>query len=159
MASGKPSSRKAVPATIEQIARRALNGILGQSIEERREYGAMIYRQLGVYLAMPPRTQGDPNTVDVGTHEPNCGCPSNATPVAYYHTHVVAKFSGEKGDYNEMSPEDKGVAKGSDIDAYLGTLDGSFFVYDHKADKVLRLSGKLDNVSKDMSYRPKGILK
>lgn len=37
------------------------------------------------------------------------------------------------------------MAKGHNIDAYVGTLDGSFLKYDRKADKVLRLRGRLKN--------------
>ena len=100
---------------------------------------------------MPPRTQDEPSTVDVGTHEPNCGCPENSKPVAYYHTHVVLSQAGFKGDYNKFSNDEKNelgdipVAKANKIDAYLGTLDGSFFWYDLASDKQLRLPGRLKN--------------
>src|SRR5438105_227943 len=115
---------------IENVAREALNNILGQSIRERKEYGGMIYSLAGKYHANPPRTQGYGNTVNVGQYEPNRGCPQGATPVAYYHTHPNFSAGGIPMQYNEFSPEDIALAKELSLDAYLGTLDGSFFLYD-----------------------------
>jgi hypothetical protein len=50
-----------------------------------------------------------------------------------------------RASYNEFSDEDKDVATGHNIDAYVGTLDGSFLKYDYKLDKPLRLRGRLKN--------------
>jgi Domain of unknown function (DUF4329) len=133
---------------LDQIARMALNKVLAQSIIERKEYGAMIYLNGKSVIAMPPRTQGDPTTVDVGQHEPNCSCPPGTTPVAYYHTHPTYSVGGVKADFNEFSPEDMEVAKDYGLAAaYAGTLDGSFLKYDPKTDKTIVLSGKLNNAS------------
>jgi hypothetical protein len=130
---------------IESTARAALNKILKLSIERRKEYGAMICLQAGKYVAFKARTQDAPNTVDVGQHENNCGCPPGSIPVAYYHTHPLYSQAGMRASYNEFSEEDKGVAKEHEIDAYVGTLDGSFLRFDRKLDKVLRLRGGLKN--------------
>jgi hypothetical protein len=131
---------------LDQVARMALNKILAQSIAERKEYGGMIYMKGKVLIAMPPRTQGDPTTVDVGQHDPNCSCPPRTTPVAYYHTHPTYSVGGVKADFNEFSPEDMDVAKDHDlVAAYVGTLDGSFLKYDRKSDKTIPMSGKLKN--------------
>lgn len=133
---------------VDNVARTALNGILGKSIEERSEYGAMIYLLNGRYAATLPRTQGDPNRVNVGQNEPNCGCPRGSKPVAYYHTHPTFSIGGMTGDYNHFSPEDIDVVTDHDLEAaYLGTLDGSFLRYDAKTGKTTVLSGRLKNTT------------
>lgn len=136
------------PVQLDKAAHEALNKILAQSIEEIKEYGGMLYIEKGRCKAMPARSQGEPNKVDVGQYEPNCGCPDGTTPVAYYHTHPTYSIAGFKGDYNKMSDEDKDVAKDHDMDAaYLGTLDGSFYKYDVKQDKTIKFQGMLKNTS------------
>jgi hypothetical protein len=132
---------------IEKVARAALNGILGKSIAQRKEYGGMIYALSGKYHANPPRTQGYGNTVDVGQREPNHGCPEGARAVAFYHTHPNFSAGGIPMKYNEFSPEDKDLAVDLGLEAYLGTLDGSFFVYDPKQDKSFPLPGALKNTT------------
>jgi hypothetical protein len=49
--------------------------------------------------------------------------------------------------YNEFSPEDKGLANDIKLDAYLGTLDGSFLMYDPILDKVIPLTSRLKNTT------------
>jgi hypothetical protein len=139
----------------EEAARKALNRILACSISRRKEYGAMICRKAGKYVALKARTQDEPNKVDVGQNEENCGCPPGATPVAYYHTHPLYSQAGMKADYNEFSDEDIGVANDHKIDAYVGTLDGSFLKYDYKLGKpALRLRGRLKNSPKSSKEDP-----
>ena len=135
---------------IDNIARRALNGILAQSIEERKEYGGMIYMLDGCCRAMPPRTQGYPNTVDVGQNQPNCSCPAGAKPIAYYHTHPICSIAGMTARYNEFNDDDISVVTDHDLGAgYVGTLDGSFIKYDSKVGKPpLLLPGRLENEKK-----------
>ena len=133
---------------LDKAAREALNDILGRSVEERKEYGGMIYAEGGVYKAMPPRSQGDPTRVDVGQREPNCSCPAGTMPVAYYHTHPTYKIAGMTGEYNKFSDDDKDVARDFNLDAaYLGSLDGGFYKYDRHADKVVPLPGRLKNTT------------
>ncbi|MHB1057029.1 MAG: DUF4329 domain-containing protein [Rhodanobacter sp.] len=135
-------------STPAEVARDVLNWILETSINSRDEYGGIIYLQAGRYHATPPRTQGYGNTVDVGQREPNMGCPAGTIPVAYYHTHPNYVVSRNlTADYNHFSDEDKDVARNSALDAYLGTLDGSFFKYDRATDQAIRLKGKLKNTS------------
>lgn len=130
----------------EEVARKALNKILKDSVTWRIEYGAMICRKAGKYVALKARTQHEPNKVDVGQNEENCGCPPGWTPVAYYHTHPLYSQAGMKAEYNEFSDDDIDVATGHKIDAYVGTLDGSFLKYDYKLGKpALRLRGRLRN--------------
>ena len=49
--------------------------------------------------------------------------------------------------YNEFSDEDKDLAKDLRLDAYLGTLDGSFLMYDPLIDKAVPLPGRLVNTA------------
>ena len=132
---------------IEKVARKALNGILGKSIMERKEYGGMIYLLDGAYHANEPRTTGYGNTVDVGQREANRGCPEGATAAAFYHTHPNFSAGGIAMKYNEFSDEDKDLAKDLRLDAYLGTLDGSFLMYDPLIDKAVPLPGRLVNTA------------
>jgi len=126
---------------IEKAARDALNKILARSISERSEYGGVIYLLDGQYLFTEARTQGYGNTVNVGQWEPNRSCPAGSTPVAYYHTHPNIKAGEFKMEYNKFSQDDKDLAKDISLYAYLGTLDGSFFVYDYIKDKSIPLPG------------------
>lgn len=131
---------------MDDVARAALNGILKLSIQRRKEYGGMIYRDRDGYAATEPRTQDLPTTVDVGVHEANHGCPEGTTPVAYYHTHPTYSVGGVKADFESFSQEDKNVASDNGLaSAYVGTLDGSFLRYDVKLNKVTKLPGGLRN--------------
>ncbi len=133
---------------IEKAARKALNSCLAKSIEERAEYGGMIYQKEKTFGATEPRTQGFGNTVNVGQWELNRGCPEGSMPVAYYHTHPNFRAGGMEMKYNEFSEEDKTLAKDLNLDAYLGTLDGSFFLYEPKHDRVTKFVKRLRNTSK-----------
>jgi hypothetical protein len=132
---------------IENVARDALNKILAKSIMERAEYGGMIYVKDGKYAATDAQTQGYGNTVNVGQYEPNRGCPEGSTPVAYFHTHPNIKAGDFSMEYNKFSDEDVSLSKDMGLDAYLGTLDGSFFVYDPRLGKPIKLHGRLKNTS------------
>jgi hypothetical protein len=81
----------------------------------------------------------------VGQWEVNRSCPEGSIPVAYYHTHPNIKAGKIPMEYNKFSDEDKQLAKDISLYAYLGTLDGSFFIYDYKTDKSIRLPGRLKN--------------
>ena len=139
--------RKTLNRLIEQTAREVLNGILVTSIEHRREYGGMIYLQGGRCHATTPVTQDNPTTVDIGQRGPNRGCPSGTIPLAYYHTHPTYSVGGFRATYETFSPQDKSVAENCRIDAYLGTLDGSFLKYDWQTKAITRLRGRLKNAS------------
>jgi len=139
-------SAKISPVAVDNAARAALNECLARSIEKTAEYGGMIYLQGGVPIAKPAVTQGDRNKVDVGQNEPNCGCPHGTTPIAYYHTHPVYEKGGFHFEYNNFDDEDKNVVIDHDLDAgYLGSLDGSFFKFDRKQNRVFLLPGRLKN--------------
>jgi hypothetical protein len=134
----------------DKVARQVLNSILVVSIEHKREYGGMIYILRGVYHATVPVTQGNPVRVDVGLSKPNKGCPEHSIPVAYYHTHPTYSVAGMGAEYSTFSSDedtdDIGLARSNHIDAYLGTLDGSFLKYNRKTNRILRL-GRLKNTS------------
>ena len=134
---------------IDNVAREALNKILGKSILKRAEYGGMIYAKEGGYGYTDARTQGYGNTVNVGQREPNRSCPEGSKPVAYYHTHPNIKAGGFSMDYNEFSPEDIALAKDMGLHAYMGSLDGTFWVYDPQLDKPIKIDGRLNNVTPD----------
>ena len=131
---------------MDLVARQALNGILAKSIQQRKEYGGMIYAKNDHFFAMPPRTQGNPTTVDVGQRLPNCGCPPGTRPVAYYHTHPTYSVAGMKADYNVFDDPDKEVVTDYGLEAgYAGTLDGTFLKFDRKSGKVTTLQPPLNN--------------
>jgi hypothetical protein len=133
---------------LDEVARRALNQILAESIEHRIEYGGMICKSGSIYVALEPRTQHDPTSVDVGQRETNAGCPPDTTPVAIYHTHPTYSVAGMKADYNAFSENDIDIPTGLGLAAiYAGTLDGSFLKYDTKTGETHRLQGKLKNES------------
>ena len=139
------TKKNVAPAkTAEGAARNMLNAYLQESIERRVEYGGIIYKKGGLHHATGPR-EGYGNTVNNGPREPNLGCPPGGTPVAYWHTHPTYSVAGFEGKYNEFSDDDKQIARDYGIDAYVGTLDGSFLKYDHKTKQVLRLKGRLKN--------------
>lgn len=134
---------------MDSAARYALNNILARSIVERSEYGGMIYLQNGSCLATPPRTQGNPTTVDVGQRLPNCGCPPGTKPVGYYHTHPTYSVAGLKADYNIFDDADQSVVLDFNLDAgYAGTLDGTFLKFDAKTRKVTTLTPGLKNTKR-----------
>ena len=131
----------------DNAAKEALNKILGKSIVQRAEYGGMIYEKNGKYGYTEARTQGYGNTVNVGQYEPNRSCPDGSTPVAYYHTHPNIKAGDFSMEYNKFSEEDITLSKDMGLHAYMGSLDGTFWVYDPKLDKPIKLKDRLINTT------------
>jgi hypothetical protein len=148
VATMKLKLNRAEMAQLQMTAQSKLNQILADSIEEKKEYGGMICKKGRLFVALPHRTQGNPTTVDVGQREPNCGCPPDTVPIAYYHTHPTYSVAGMKANYNVLSDEDKDVSKDYGIFAFVGTLDGSFLKYDPDLDKAETLPFKLNNSKK-----------
>lgn len=134
---------------IDNTARDALNKIMGTSIVKRAEYGGMIYLQDGKYFYTKARTQGYGNTVNVGHREPNRSCPEGSQPVGYYHTHPNFQAGKIPMEYNKYSDEDISLAEELGLLAYMGSLDGTFWVYDPKVKKPVEISGKLINTTPD----------
>ena len=133
-------------------ARAALEAVLIESIERRKEFGGMICQWGTKYFAMPPR-EGDTNTVDVGHRGGNKGCPEGTSAVAYYHTHPAVKGAGFKMEPNKFSPEDRGVADDFGIDAYVGSVSGLFLKYDHRTKKTAVAGPRLKNCRDEMILR------
>lgn len=132
---------------IDNVAREALNKILGKSIVQRAEYGGMIYSQGKTYGYTEARTQGYGNTVNVGHREVNRSCPEGTQPVAYYHTHPNFKAGELMMEYNKFSEEDIALAEELGLHAYMGSLDGTFWVYDPQLKKPIEIPGKLVNTT------------
>ncbi len=130
--------------TVTEAARAALESVLIESIERRKEFGGMICQQGNQFFAMPPR-EGDTNTVDVGHRLGNKGCPEGTTAVAYYHTHPAYKGAGMNMKPDRFSPEDRGVADDFGIDAYVGSVSGLFLRYDHRLRKIMVAGPRLRN--------------
>lgn len=138
--------------SVDQAAFDALNAILGLSIKRRREYGGMIYLLDGEAKATEARTDDQISSVDVGHTGLNKGCPAGTTPMAYFHTHPVAVYERRRVDYNAYSPDDKQIAVDYELDAYMGSVDGSFMVFRYKkgiAAKPEKLPGRLKNYIDD----------
>mgnify|MGYP003694485503 CR=1 FL=1 len=69
------------------------------------------------------RRQDEPNTVDVGQHEENCGARRAQIPVAYYHTHpLLAGRRAARAMTSSPTRTTDVYAKEHEIDAYVGTL-------------------------------------
>lgn len=132
---------------IDNVAREALNKVLGKSIVERSEYGGMIYLQDGKYAYTNARTQGFGNTVNVGHREENRSCPEGSKAVGYYHTHPNFQAGKIPMEYNKYSEEDIALAEELGLLAYMGSLDGTFWVYDPKVKKPIKIHGKLVNTT------------
>lgn len=132
-------------SSVDDAAFAVLNKILPVSVSSRFEYGGMLYALGGLIYAQDPVTQYERTTVNVGHRLPNCGCPAGSTPKAYYHTHPIYSIGKLKGEYNVFSDEDIEVAKAASIDAYVGTLDGTFLRYDHVQDRVFPMGRRLRN--------------
>jgi hypothetical protein len=132
---------------IDNAAREALNKILGISIVKRAEHGGMIFAKGKTYGYTEARSQGYGNTVNVGHREENMSCPEGTTPVAYYHTHPNIKAGEFTMEYNEFSEQDISLAEELGLHAYMGSLDGTFWVYDPKLKKPIKIPGKLINTT------------
>ncbi|MDN4590982.1 hypothetical protein DBA29_21095 [Xenophilus aerolatus] len=131
--------------SLDEAAFAVLDKILVTSVNSRIEYGGMLYSLGGLIYAQDPVTQYERTTVNVGHRAPNCGCPPGSIPMAYYHTHPIYSIGKLKGEYNVFSDDDIEVAKSVSIDAYVGTLDGTFLHYDRVKDKVFTMARRLRN--------------
>lgn len=155
--SKKPDNKKPQNMRLIHTARKALNIALPISINSGNyEYGGLICQNPdGSYYATPARTDHDKINVDVGLSK---GCPKGKM-VAYYHTHAVIKtpigtmipegFSGEPNYTGDGKNGDIGCADLYNVDAFVATLSGKFFYYDHVARKVYPLQEKINTEEKN----------
>lgn len=117
---------------LENFARTKLTEILPVSINEKVEYGAVIYKhnqskKLGA-TKLCKSTESD-NKVDVGLSKPNCGCPADTKPIAFYHTHPFLKVGELHMEQDFSTPEDKRLANDNRLIGFLGSADGGFRCY------------------------------
>jgi RHS repeat-associated protein len=118
------------------------------SIVEKREYGATIYKATDengktyYSYSVPNAAKGSEVTVSKA--------PEGTTPVADIHSHGNSYGSdpGVMAADNNFSGKDKRVNKLEGLDGYLTTPDGSLKKHDHK-------TGKESLISNDMPSDPK----
>lgn len=88
-------TRKEVEARQGQVAAAAkasCAAAFAASRKQQVEHGAVLYEERGVVKSAPTRI-GSPqsdDSVDIGVHDPNAGCPAGTMPVGYWHTHPLA---------------------------------------------------------------------
>jgi hypothetical protein len=80
--------------------------------------------------------------VDVHDKDPNCGCPANTTPVAWYHTHPVDSFEDASGTrFTALSRQfidgDRDVSDRLLLPGYVATRDYRFWRYDPPPQSVV----------------------
>lgn len=130
---GQPKSTSVTVSRLDEFARQKLGEVLAASIAEGVEKGAVIYRdRLTQELQATQLRSGkdkDDHTVDVGHALPNCGCPPNAEPLAYYHTHPTpaGPVPGTRGLARVpegFSDDDVWVADTYGLTAYVANRKG-----------------------------------
>lgn len=98
--------------TQHDAARAALNQYNLSSIMENLEYGGMIYRRRDSSYSYTPANIGKPDEMAIVRT-----CPTNTTPVAYYHTHAGYD---PIYDSEQFSPTDLELDS-IGLDAYVAT--------------------------------------
>lgn len=117
------------------------------SIVEKREYGATIYKatdangQTYYSYSVPNAAVREGGTVDVSK------APEGTTPVADIHSHGNSWGKDVVTSDNNFSTTDKDINRTGKIDGYLTTPDGSLKKFDHK-------TGKETVISTDMPSDP-----
>lgn len=116
------------------------------SIVEKREYGATIYKFIEVGKTY--YSYSVPNAAD-GSTVPVSKAPEGTTTVADIHSH--GNSWGKEVSYsdNNFSPTDKNRNDDKKIDGYLTTPDGSLKKYDFKMGKVMTISTDMPSDPKD----------
>ncbi len=117
------------------------------SIVEKREYGATIYKATDengkTYYSYSVPNAANGGSVDVSK------APEGTTPVADAHSH--GNSWGKEVSYsdNNFSPLDKAGNVKNKIDGYLTTPDGSLKKFDHKTKQETVLSTNMPSDPKD----------
>ncbi len=125
---------------VENAARALLKGVLKQSIDDRREFGGVIYRfdsTAKIGWTGPFRGYAS-GRVDVRQDEENRGCPAGTAPVAWYHTHPVKEFynlhNGElitmHAEWDKFIGGDEELSINWSLIGYVATFDRRFWRYD-----------------------------
>lgn len=125
---------------IEKAARAVLKGVLKQSIDDRREFGGVIYRDnnTGKVGWTGPFRGYASGRVDVQQDAENRGCPAGTTPVAWYHTHPVKEFYNIQNgmlitlhaEWDKFIGGDEDLSNNWGLTGYVATFDGRFWRYD-----------------------------
>ncbi|MBR0672646.1 DUF4329 domain-containing protein [Neoroseomonas soli] len=140
---GQHKSTTVAFARLDETARDELAKVLPGSIKSELEKGAVLCRddRTQQIFPTPLRTGEAKHSVDVGLREPNCGCPSGSTPLAYYHTHPsppgeVAGSDGLMHVAEGFSDEDLDVSDQFGVVGYVGQRDGTMLAYVPKVEVV-----------------------
>jgi RHS repeat-associated protein len=122
------------------------------SIVEKREYGATIYKVIEngktYYSYSVPNAAGDG-----GSTVPVSKAPDGTTPVADVHSHGNSWGKDVALSDNSFSPTDKASNDAKKIDGYLTTPNGSLKKYDAKTGKESTMSTDLPSDPKDVTRR------
>jgi RHS repeat-associated protein len=122
------------------------------SIVEKREYGATIYKvnENGktYYSYSVPNA-----AADGGSTVPVSNSPEGTTPVADVHSHGNSWGKEVALSDNNFSPKDKASNDAQKVDGYLTTPNGSLKKYDVKKGKVSTISTDLPSDPKDVTRK------
>lgn len=123
-------TRQEVEARQRRVAAAARAACAGAWVASRKsgiEHGAVLFEEGGVVKSAPTRigSKKSDDSVDVGVHDANAGCPQGTMPVGYWHTHPLShdpltKSPREKrtGD-DAFSEGDKAVARDNQLAAFV----------------------------------------
>jgi hypothetical protein len=122
--------------------------ICGTSIEAAAECGGVLDIEGGECKTAGP-FWGDraTPTVEIYQYEPNCGCPFNSTPVAFWHDHPRLTGAGLPLARDCFEGDDLGIASPYKLHGYIGAVDGRLIWYGWTDRKQHALNGRLPNTT------------
>jgi RHS repeat-associated protein len=113
----------------DKAARDAISDVNPKSIQQRKEYGGMIYKNPDGSYSYTKPNEGTKDSVNPGGPSAS---PKGTQPTGYYHTHG----ENDPGYDNEnFSTPDKNYAHRYKIDGYLGTPSGALKEYKYSEKK------------------------
>lgn len=141
----QPKSATRAGMTVEAYARQILAPLITKSVDDKREYGGVIYRYVssGDLGSTGPFKGDSPIHVDVRVWAPkgktqkewNVGCPKGSEPVAWYHTHPVKVVMTRDGlmhaDWDKFEGGDKLISDSFLLTGYVATMDRQLWRYDY----------------------------
>lgn len=141
----QPKSGTLEGITVEEYARKILTPLIKLSVDDQREYGGVIYRNVSTgELGKTGPFKGDsPTNVDVKVWAPkgktqkewNAGCPAGTKPVAWYHTHPVEVVMTHGGvlmhaNWDKFEGGDVLISDSLMLTGYVATWDRQLWRYD-----------------------------
>lgn len=121
------------------------------SIVEKREYGATIYRAVDengkVYFSYSVPNAAKGTSVQVSS------APDGTTPVADVHAHGNSWGKAVANSDNNFSPQDKAGNDKQKIDGFVTTPNGSLKKYDHKTKEESVVSTNLPSDPNDPTVK------